>query len=414
MKKNLLFLSTLLLITFFLQAQRVDRFAYAVTDLQGNGSGWNALRMLNTQTGAYSEVLLNGTEVKMVAYDAASKQPIGLDARHPAAAMAGQGAFHTGVAAMAYDKKNQRLYYTPMFIDQLRYIDLKTMKVFYVTSQPFMGIKNDGRDQGKIVTRMVITPDGNGYAITNDGEKFVKFTTGKNLQVTDLGSLVDDPANNGVSVHNSCSSYGGDMVADDDGNLYIITAFKNVFKVNIENRVARHVGVIKGLPASFSVNGMVVNDAGKLLVSSAQNADAYYEVNPKDWKAEIYPTAAGIFRSSDMANSNILVTKSTINRPDIALMQDRVVALDDNIQLYPNPVSQNTFAVRFASLQTGNYRIELKDVMGRTILQRRVNVMGSDQSETFNINPASAKGVYMVQVTNEKSKTIFSQKLVVQ
>lgn len=36
-----------------------------------------------------------------------------------------QAPFATGVAAAAFDKKHNRLYYTPMFVDQLRYIDLR-------------------------------------------------------------------------------------------------------------------------------------------------------------------------------------------------------------------------------------------------------------------------------------------------
>ena len=393
-------------------AQKKDRFAYAVTDLKGDGAGWNALRMLNTQTGEYSEILLNGTEVKTVAYDAQSKKPVAEISN--ASQFAGQAVFNTGVAAIAYDRRNQRLYFTPMFIDQLRYIDLQTMKVYYVTDQPFTNINNDKKDQGKIVTRMVITPDGNGYAITNDGERFIKFTTGKKTVITDLGSLVDDPANEGLSIHNSCSSFGGDIVADDNGHLYIVTATKKVFKVNIDTRVATLQGTIKGLPGNFSVNGMVVNDAGKLMVSSAQNPDAYYLVDPANWSAEIYQTSTGIFRSSDMANGNILFTKPSNPLKEISIVQNRDADLDNRIQLYPNPVSQNTFAVRFNSLQAGTYRIELRDVMGRTILQQKVNVLGNDQSESININPASAKGVYMVQVMNEQNKTVFSQKLVVQ
>ena len=412
MRNNILFLISFLLISLCTIAQKKDRFAYAVTDLKGDGAGWNALRMLNTQTGEYSEILLNGTEVKTVAYDAQSKKPVAEISN--ASQFAGQAVFNTGVAAIAYDRRNQRLYFTPMFIDQLRYIDLQTMKVYYVTDQPFTNINNDKKDQGKIVTRMVITPDGNGYAITNDGERFIKFTTGKKTVITDLGSLVDDPANEGLSIHNSCSSFGGDIVADDNGHLYIVTATKKVFKVNIDTRVATLQGTIKGLPGNFSVNGMVVNDAGKLMVSSAQNPDAYYLVDPANWSAEIYQTSTGIFRSSDMANGNILFTKPSNPLKEISIVQNRDADLDNRIQLYPNPVSQNTFAVRFNSLQAGNYRIELRDVMGRTILQQKVNVLGNDQSESININPASAKGVYMVQVMNEKNKTIFSQKLVVQ
>ena len=412
MRNNILFLISFLLISLCTIAQKKDRFAYAVTDLKGDGAGWNALRMLNTQTGEYSEILLNGTEVKTVAYDAQSKKPVAEISN--ASQFAGQAVFNTGVAAIAYDRRNQRLYFTPMFIDQLRYIDLQTMKVYYVTDQPFTNINNDKKDQGKIVTRMVITPDGNGYAITNDGERFIKFTAGKKTVITDLGSLVDDPANEGLSIHNSCSSFGGDIVADDNGHLYIVTATKKVFKVNIDTRVATLQGTIKGLPGNFSVNGMVVNDAGKLMVSSAQNPDAYYLVDPANWSAEIYQTSTGIFRSSDMANGNILFTKPSNPLKEISIVQNRDADLDNRIQLYPNPVSQNTFAVRFNSLQAGNYRIELRDVMGRTILQQKVNVLGNDQSESININPASARGVYMVQVMNEQNKTVFSQKLVVQ
>src|SRR5436189_2828650 len=106
-----------------------------------------------------------------------------------------QAPFSTGVAAMAYDKKNNRLYFTPMFIDQLRYVDLKTMKVFYVTDLAFTGMPQKSSDQGNVVTRMVIASDGNGYAMTNDGAHLIRFTTGKKLAIADLGALVDDPSN---------------------------------------------------------------------------------------------------------------------------------------------------------------------------------------------------------------------------
>src|SRR5690606_31327717 len=332
MRRSLLFIGIFLLFSIFAIAQKADRFAYAVTDLKGDGAGWNALRMLNTQTGEYSEILLNGTEVKAVAYDAQSKKPVA----EINTAFAGQAAFNTGVAAIAYDRRNHRLYYTPMFIDQLRYIDLRTMKVYFLTDQPFSNINNNKKDQGKIITRMVITPDGNGYAISNDGDRFIKFTTGKKMVITDMGSLIDDPANDGISVHNSCTSFGGDIVADDNGSLYIVTATKRVFQVNINTKVATLKGTIKGLPANFSVNGMVVNDAGKLMVSSAQNPDAYYLVDPKNWNAEIYQTASGIFRSSDMANGNVLITKSANRFKEISIVQNRDADLETQIQLYPN------------------------------------------------------------------------------
>src|SRR5258708_31025307 len=168
MRKNLrystLTLGAALLIGSFTQAQ--DRFAYAITDVTQNTAAWTVLRKLNLQTGIYTDALLNGVDAKQVAYDAVSKKQIdaNTDARY---ANYSPIPFSTGVAAIAYDKKNNRLYYTPMFIDQLRYIDLKTMKLYYVTDQSFTGVANTHNDEANVVTRMAITPDGYGYAITN-------------------------------------------------------------------------------------------------------------------------------------------------------------------------------------------------------------------------------------------------------
>ena len=77
---------------------------------------------------------------------------------------------------------------------------------------------------------MVIASDGNGYALTNDANHLIRFTTGKNPVITDLGALSDDASNANFSVH-SRKGYGGDMIADASGNLYLLTANRNVFKI---------------------------------------------------------------------------------------------------------------------------------------------------------------------------------------
>ena len=77
---------------------------------------------------------------------------------------------------------------------------------------------------------MVIASDGYGYAMTNDATQLIRFSTGKKPAITDLGTIVDDPANKAISIHNSCSSFGGDMIADDNGNLYVFSARNNIFK----------------------------------------------------------------------------------------------------------------------------------------------------------------------------------------
>ncbi|MEI9910947.1 MAG: hypothetical protein WDO71_15515 [Bacteroidota bacterium] len=97
--------------------------------------------------------------------------------------------FSTNSAAMAFDKKHDRLYYTPMGINQLRYIDLKSNKIYYFEDEVFGLVKGYG-DAGNQITRMVVASDGDGYALTNDGNHLIRFTTGKKPTITDLGSII--------------------------------------------------------------------------------------------------------------------------------------------------------------------------------------------------------------------------------
>ncbi|MFI5132778.1 MAG: T9SS type A sorting domain-containing protein [Chitinophagales bacterium] len=416
MRKNLrsafLLTGITLLLTTLAQSQ-VDRFAYAVTDIQKEGANWSFLRKLNFQTGEYSPVLLNGNDANQQAYDAATKKQIESFSTVQKYGYSTQPAFSSGVAAIAFDKRNNRLYYTPMFIDQLRYVDLKTMQVYYVTDQPLTGMPNKSSDQGNIVTRMTIAGDGNIYTMTNDATHLIRFSTGKNLTIEDLGTLVDDPSNKGLSIHNSCSSFGGDMVADNDGNLYVISARNQVFKVNIETRVATHLATISGLPANFTANGAAVNDNNKIIVSSAVDG-SYFVVDPKTWSATAFKITGDSWRSSDLANSNLLNTKKTSTVTQIETIPVAVETGNNKIQVYPNPVTNNQFTIQFSQLEAGNYTIQVTDVMGRQVLQRVVNIGGEEQSENIKLNSSSAKGIYLLKVTDQNSKSVFTKKVVVQ
>jgi hypothetical protein len=407
-------LSASFFITSTLYAQN-DRFAYAITDLTKEGAGWNALRKIDLQTGQYSNVLLNGADVKMIVYDAASRKQL----IQPADAKYGtmlQSPFATGVAAAAYDKKHNRLYFTPMFVDQLRYIDLKTMKVYYVNGQAFTKFGNMHNDEAKIITRMVIAPDGYGYAISNDGNTFIRFSTGKKTTfIEQLGTLVDDASNNGISIHNRCSSFGGDMISDDKGNLIIISARNTVFTVNTQSKVAKYLGSISGLEQNFTVNGAVVDGDGKLLVSSAVDGNSYYVVNPAGWKASPYKAVNGIFRSSDLANSNYLSAKiPKLNNSDVQRLIRPEEKFANLIAVYPNPVTTSAIKLQFNKVPAGNYTVELRDVLGRTVMQKKISVAYENETLELKLERRNSNGIYMVKVFDGTNQSVFTQKLVVQ
>ena len=408
MKKNLLFFA-FLFFTFLATAQ-TDRFAYVITDVSKDGTNWGVLRKLDLASNTFSDVLLNGNDATSLAFDADTKQQLTSPFTDPRFGNTANAAFGTGVAAIAYDRKNNRLYYTPMFIDQLRYVDLKTMKVFFVSGAGIDALKTKASDQSNIITRMAFASDGNGYALTNDGNHLVQFTTGKKVTVTDLGTLVDDPKNNGTSIHNSCSSYGGDMVADDDGNLYVFSARNHVFKINIESRIATHLGAVKGLPENFTINGTAVGNDNRIWTVSAAGSHPPYAIDPASWTAAMTPSATA-WRSSDLANSNLLVTKSSA--PPAPLLAAAEEKTDTRIQVYPNPVVQKQFTVQFSELQ-GNYTVQVTDVLGRETTRSIVNIMGKGQTEAIRLPATIKAGVYLVKVVDQNNQIVLSRKIVVQ
>ena len=63
MRKHLLtaaLLITTILLSSVIHSQSVDRFAYAITDIQKEGSGWNYLRKLDLRSGKFSDIILKG------------------------------------------------------------------------------------------------------------------------------------------------------------------------------------------------------------------------------------------------------------------------------------------------------------------------------------------------------------------
>ncbi|HKO80718.1 MAG TPA: T9SS type A sorting domain-containing protein [Chitinophagaceae bacterium] len=411
MKKNLPYLClfcSFIFSTHFASSQK-DQFAYAITDVTKDGANWNFLRKLDLNTGSFSEIILNGTDAKQLAYDHATKKQLAEPINDARFGKMANAAFATGVAAIAYDKKNQRIYYTPMFINQLRYVDMKTMKVYFVPTPDIANLGIKAPDQSNIITRMAIADDGNGYALTNDGNHLLSFTTGKNITITDLGGLTDNPENRNVSVHNSCSSFGGDMIADDEGNLFLFSNRTNVFKINIKTRTATHLGAVSGLPPTFTINGAAVDHNNQILITSAVDNTNIFSVDSKTWIATPVKLDGG-WRTADLANSNLLATRKSA--PYVRLLPNLNEPDDDRVQLFPNPVTDNQFSIQF-NLAEGNYTIQVKDVSGRQVTQSVTNIKGRGQIKTLNLPAGASKGFYLVKVIDQNNKTVYNKKILV-
>lgn len=401
MKRTIL--PMILLSTFFVsQSNAQTNKAYAITAETKGTYNWTAIREIDLSNGNVLRTLFSNTNKPEVNYEFINNNwqanKVNIQNLSPTV---------NGVAAAAFDEKNNRLYFTPMWGTDLRYVDLNNSKMTVVVNSDATFNTGKRIDESNVITRMVIAADGNGYALTNDANQLIQFTTDKNPVITNLGSLVDSKKNNGISVHTQCTSWGGDLIADVYGNIYLVTYRNHVFKINPSTKIAEHIGSIKGLPENFTTNGAAIDANGDLFITSATQTVNYFKVNLSTLNASaiVKENNEAVYNASDLANSNLAYrdTKNTLVS---------TVVKNNGIAIYPNPVINKTFAIQFNKLPVGNYSIEISDVNGKRILNKAVSISGF-LNDKITLPKNITSGLYFVKVNNSTGKMIYSDKLIV-
>jgi hypothetical protein len=397
-------LSTLFISSSFFANAQYGGKTYAITGSATGDYAWKNIRQLDIATGKITnDVLVNGSNVNFI--DGTSNAEL-----TPAAVA--QLSANDLVAAAAFDVQTNQLFYATMHTGQLRWINLNNQSGqlnVYTLQQQFVS-SSDITDESINVTRMCIGADGNGYALTNDGNHLYRFTTGNKPVVTDLGNLVDADGNAGLSIHNKCSSWGGDMLADAYGKLYVITATHSVFVVDINTRIATFLGGITGLPGTYTTNAATVDDNGNMVVASSAKSQGFYKVNLSGLAATKIPGSDTTYSISDLANGNLLLQ----NGSDLGSLSKIAPASENSGSghIFPNPTSNPVFNVSFDGLPNGKYLIEVTDLSGKSILAKSVNVGIAGQVETVNV-PGLAVGMYLVKVSSADKQNSFTEKIVI-
>ena len=380
---------------------------FAITGDGNQDFMWMNIRQVDITSGKIVQDVYQREKTAFVMMDADSKTQ----------SLAGHRPTETMVAAAAYDKNQNKLFFTPMRVGELRWLDLNAKgdaQKYYTVTSSLLNNNAALNDEANHFTRMVIAADGNGYAMTNDGSRLVRFTTGKKVTITDLGPVMDDEANKHVSIKNKCTSWGGDMIADAYNKLYIISANHYVFVLDVETRAAKQIGYITGLPANYSTNGAAVDKDGNVVVCSANTFAGYYKFSVKDFVASKIEGSDMVYNASDLANGNLLYQKEVDAARTYADFKPVVPVITNEAHIFPNPVTTNEFKVYFENQQAGKYNVTITDLSGKALLNRIVTVNNKTQIETVPLNRNFAKGVYMVKVTDSNNKFIFTERIVVQ
>ena len=408
-----------------------DNKVFAITGQASKNFNWTDIRVLDMQSADMKATVFENGKTKFSYVDAETRKDINAGSAHvlPAAvqqngadnssnaiALSNFSPTNQMSAAVAYDKKHDKLFFATMRTGQLVWLDTHQnngSSSFFTVKKTLVN-NTDFNDEALNITRMTIGADGNGYALTNDGNHLIRFTTGNKVIITDLGNLVDAESNNGISIHNKCSSWGGDVVGDAFGKLYLFTASRNVFEIDVKTRIATYKGAILNLSPTYTVNGAAVDNDNKVLISSANTFEGYYKVNVKDLAATKIPTDGEIFNASDLASSNLLNEKEKQNSVGAPSLISSEVIGNKFISVFPNPVTNGQFKITFENNIAGEYKVALSDLQGRLIQNKIVYVKSAGQVENFQFQKKQAAGMYMIKVTDSGNKAVFSDKLFIE
>lgn len=386
-------------------AQEPMNNAFAITSESIGSSVWTEVKLIDLASGKIIKNVYENNKADYTLFDARSSKQIIINKKDSASATADLRPFAGYSAACAYDKKKNRLYYAPLFINQLRYIDLNAgTPAVYIFNNEKLSNAADVEAEENQVTRMVIASDGNGYALNNSGSHLVRFSTGENPQITDLGELSDAAENGEMKISDASTSWGGDMLADVSGYLYVISAHNHVFRIDVNTRTATYIKKIKGLSEGFTTNGAVVDGDGNIIISSANSIISYYKVDPSTWEAKEIAPGNNVYNTSDLANNNLLFQTN--------LAKSEEVFVPEKISVYPNPVRSKMFRVAFDNKEAGEYNIQLVDITGRIVSDKAVSVYRGAQVSEIRLSNNLTRGMYMVKVLSHENREIYTKKII--
>jgi len=401
--KRLLLLQVAVFTFSFAVAQRTLP-VYAITSDENNLQ-WLNIKIVDIAKGQVLSTVFNAKDRQVNVLNATTNSNVSKREE-------GDGPTGSMVAAAAYSRAQSKFFFIPMRIAELRWADLsKGTPVYYALQSPVLS-KLNMNDAANHFTRMCMGADGKGYALTNDGNHLIQFTTGAQPELLDLGALVDAPANNNNSIHNQCTSWGGDMIATADGKLLIISQRSFIYEFSPKDRIVTLLGQINNLPQNFTTNGAAVDENGDLIIACSNGNFAYYKVDMSNYTATtaFTQTASGM-NASDLASNYLLRKPATNNGTYVERIN---IAANTKISMYPNPVTGNRVQLIFDEVEKGEYSIQLMDISGKILMNKVVNISGRGQISYLDLHKAMSKGMYLVKVLNHDLKTVFADKVAVQ
>lgn len=366
---------------------------FAITGKQVPQIVFNDLRALDLNKGTSGEIFFTAESSSKIFSQT-------LQANFEEIKSSASNAQTPSMASLAFDKTNNSLVFVPMFSSNVYVMNMRTKQITLVENN---AVKSVQCNVDSHITRMAATKDGSIYAMSNSGSQLIKISSDNGrYAVQDLGAIKDISASAEMSLSKMVTGYGGDMIADAEGNLYVFSAFNNVFKINVRNLTSEFMGTLSGLPEKYTVNGAAVNLDGNVIVGNARG-EGLYEINFKTLEAK---AIAGDFKMPiyDLASPYFLNDNTTSTTTNVYT----------GIEIYPTKVNQQFFNIKINNEKVkGNLKVELADYMGNKLMKQNINVVRNNSEFKIDLNKYNA-GVYIVNISDKSGNTIYSTKIVIE
>lgn len=293
------------------------------------------------------------------------------------------------VVGMTYDKKNQKMIFTGMYAPDVYTYDLAT--------QQFQRIYASGKAHSRCAlaeqfSRMGTASNGVSYALNNGGTMLIEIQPmNGGFAVKELGALNAD-----VNI-NQYKFYGGDLIADKTGHLYLISAQAQVVKINPKTMQATFAGSVKGLEEGFTTNGSAVLADGKVLLSNSAGK-GFYTLDFNSLKAAKFSAnySKPIY---DLASSYLLqgVESNAVSNTFVSV--------------YPTKITDRNITVAVNSKMEGMGVVNIYDIAGNQLITSKMNLADIQNSKTVNLNNLSP-GNYIIKVTDFQGKELINEKFI--
>lgn len=251
----------------------------------------------------------------------------------------------------------------------------------------------DNKNQSTYFARMTTGSDGFIYTLNNNGSELLKISAAGSIQ--NLGT-VNGIAQQAKTLGNDTAVYGGDMIADAFGNLYVISASAHVFKFNPNKLNAEYIGKISGLADGYTVNGVAVMKDGNVLLATT-SAHGLYTMDMNtleatfkaDYSVPVYDLSSPYFLRQNM--------------------MDEIAGTQSKYSLYPTIVKDSELNIVSKSNENSNLQVTVWNLNNKQIYSKSltVNAIGDYK---VSLNGSLQPGIYVLKAVNQEGIEVINTK----